>query len=184
MQAHMRQKEFLNLHGLWCSQGKRPPHGPSGQSARRYTAGTTTGECSLPTRCCAPAATRTGLYIPWGQGGLACTPFSPHVPLPPHLRTRYNAIVTGVTASGNFIVAFEGYGNEEEVQKGFAQLREGTDGGDGAAGDGGEYRPVAAPKKRHMFEDIVPDEMPKWLEIKPTGVGGGEGRDGRDGRSA
>jgi len=71
----------------------------------------------------------------------------------------YNAVVEGVSASGNFIVVYEGYEEKEEVPP--ASVRpppEATE----------IYKGVAAPKRKRVEEQPVVTEIPKWLEIKDT----------------
>ncbi|KAL4433592.1 hypothetical protein ABPG75_000033 [Micractinium tetrahymenae] len=72
----------------------------------------------------------------------------------------YNAVVDSVTADGNsFVVVFDGYDTTEAVGKDAIQLRAEEEGG---------YKGVAAPKRRRVDESAVVEEMPKWLEVKPT----------------
>ena len=111
---------------------------------------------------------------------------------------RYEGVVAAISTAGNFIVHFEGYGTQEEVDKSnVRQAPSNADaGGSGytgpptlplwhvyhscdfvlpkstqAADCGAEFAAagVAAPKRREVFEEDATDEMPAWLEIKPTG---------------
>ncbi|KAK9812726.1 hypothetical protein WJX72_002696 [[Myrmecia] bisecta] len=71
----------------------------------------------------------------------------------------YQATVTGVSATGNFVVTFDAYGNSEEVDR--ANVRAGPEVEE-------VYRGVSAPKRKRVDEETTAVEMPKWLEIKPT----------------
>ncbi|WIA16543.1 hypothetical protein OEZ85_013217 [Tetradesmus obliquus] len=72
----------------------------------------------------------------------------------------YPATVKAVTDAGNFVVLFEGYGNEEELPA--ASVRPPLE-------DSSGYTGVAAPKRKRVEEEPTVDQAPpKWLEIKPT----------------
>lgn len=73
---------------------------------------------------------------------------------------RYNGQVESATAGGGFVVLFDGYGTQEEVGRDAIQLR--------AAEDEGGYKGVAAPKRRRVDDNVEVEEVPKWLEVKPT----------------
>eukprot|EP00891_Asterochloris_glomerata_P007220 jgi/Astpho2/7220/fgenesh1_pg.00113_%23_47_t len=73
----------------------------------------------------------------------------------------YSATVKGVTGAGNFLVSFDEYGIEEEVDRQNARPRP----------EGAEiYRGVQAPRRKAVNEPSKPEdlEMPAWLEIKET----------------
>ncbi|KAF6257849.1 hypothetical protein COO60DRAFT_1701647 [Scenedesmus sp. NREL 46B-D3] len=72
----------------------------------------------------------------------------------------YPATVKGVTDAGNFVVLFEGYGNEEELP--ITNVRP-------PAEDTTGYTGVAAPKRKRVEEEPTLEQAPpKWLEIKPA----------------
>jgi len=74
--------------------------------------------------------------------------------------------VTAISVSGKFIVTFESYGNQEEVE-----LQDVRPAQAAVEATGTGYKGVQAPK-RHTVRDETGEEveeMPKWLEIKPTG---------------
>ncbi|KAG2454532.1 hypothetical protein HYH02_000379 [Chlamydomonas schloesseri] len=71
----------------------------------------------------------------------------------------YDATVEAISAAGNFIVVFEGYGNKEEVGLTGIRPRPGADEG---------YKGVAAPKRKRVEDEPVVNEIPKWLAIKDT----------------
>ncbi|PSC74490.1 survival of motorneuron-related-splicing factor 30 [Micractinium conductrix] len=73
----------------------------------------------------------------------------------------YTAVVESVTAEGGFVVVFEEYGTREEVGKDAIQLQQPPE-------EEGGYKGVAAPKRRRVDETADVQEMPKWLEVKPT----------------
>eukprot|EP00198_Chlamydomonas_reinhardtii_P010410 XP_001699747.1 predicted protein [Chlamydomonas reinhardtii] len=72
---------------------------------------------------------------------------------------HYDATVEAISAAGNFIVVFEGYGNKEEVGLTGIRPRPGADEG---------YKGVAAPKRKRVEDEPVVNEIPKWLAIKET----------------
>lgn len=104
------------------------------------------------------------------------------------MKCRYDGTVTAVATSGNFIVDFEGYGTQEEVDRQSMRQRPvSTDAGTGYKGmlarpdEHVLYRcgmvlitwrsaGVEAPKQRRVSDDTDVQEMPAWLEIKPTGI--------------
>ena len=105
--------------------------------------------------------------------------------------------MAAISIAGNFIVHFEGYGTQEEVDK--SNVRQAPSSADaGGSGYKGWSPPlwrvcqscvfvlphstqptnfhstfaaagVAAPKRRKVDEEAAELEMPEWLEIKPTG---------------
>lgn len=109
---------------------------------------------------------------------------------------RYEGVVAAISTAGNFIVHFEGYGTQEEVDR--ANVRQAPS---NTEGDGSGYKGeppaapaamwhvhphfhvlvlqsatalpsaagVAAPKRRHIDEEAAGHDMPAWLEIRPTG---------------
>lgn len=69
----------------------------------------------------------------------------------------YNASVSGVTTSDNFLITFAEYGNQEEVHRSNVRPRP----------DGSEvYRGVSAPKRKAVNDAPAQlEEMPKYMEI-------------------
>lgn len=78
---------------------------------------------------------------------------------------RYPASVTAVSIAGKFIVSFDGYQNEEEVSNGEIKQLESSN---TSLTDG--YQGLAAPKRHKVQDEGSLEEMPSWLEIKPTGI--------------
>ncbi|CAD7705113.1 unnamed protein product [Ostreobium quekettii] len=71
----------------------------------------------------------------------------------------YDAAIQSVTAGGEFVVVFEGYGNSEEVDP--KQVRPRPDIQE-------VYKGVAAPKRKRVEDEPVISEIPKWCEMKDT----------------
>ncbi|CAL8468979.1 g8520 [Coccomyxa elongata] len=70
------------------------------------------------------------------------------------------AVVKGISASGNFVVAFTGRESElEEVDRNSVKPPPAVE---------ETYRGVAAPSRPRVNAEAEVAEMPKWLEIKPT----------------
>jgi survival-of-motor-neuron-related-splicing factor 30 len=76
---------------------------------------------------------------------------------------RYPATVKAVSVSGNFIVAYNKYESHEEVP--IESIKYQTD----ALSNTDAYKGMSAPKSRRVGEETIIDELPKWLEVKPTG---------------
>lgn len=74
----------------------------------------------------------------------------------------YDGVVEAVSASGNFVVAFEGYDTREEVERQSVRARPAAESVDEG------YRPVSAPRRHRVADEVQLQEMPKWLEIKET----------------
>lgn len=72
----------------------------------------------------------------------------------------YNASVSGVTTSDNFLITFAEYGNQEEVHRSNVRPRP----------DGSEvYRGVSAPKRKAVNDAPAQlEEMPKVSSQEPT----------------
>ena len=78
----------------------------------------------------------------------------------------YDATVTAVSVSGNFIVTFDSYGNQEEI----AILENLRHKDTSLPTEATEYKGVQAPKRNQVIKEGAGPltEMPKWMEIDPA----------------
>jgi hypothetical protein len=63
-----------------------------------------------------------------------------------HSWRRYDCAVSGISVGGNFIVQFEGYGSQEEVERSAVRERPQT-----AANEGPGYKGAALRRRAHAF---------------------------------
>lgn len=71
----------------------------------------------------------------------------------------YTSVIKAVSVNGKFIVAFDGYAEQEEVD--VAAVRP-------LVGDGEGYQAIPAPKRKAVEEAPTLHEVPKWLVIRHT----------------